>query len=98
MGVTSAGRGHGSTFFFELPVFGQDYNSPPQPQTPTQPQPLTQPQLQRLHPALVEECDGQSHAYVEVAASDDASNIPPADFESLSPATGNDNSRVVLQE
>eukprot|EP01036_Dinobryon_divergens_P037530 gene37530-biopygen29716 len=85
MGVTSAGRGHGSTFFFELPVFGQDYNSPPQPQTPTQPQPLTQPQLQRLHPAL-EECDGQSHAYVEVAASDDASNIPPA-FESLSPTT-----------
>jgi hypothetical protein len=25
MGVTSAGRGHGSTFFFELPVYGSDY-------------------------------------------------------------------------
>ena len=25
MGVTSAGRGLGSTFFFELPVFGPDY-------------------------------------------------------------------------
>ena len=25
MGVTSAGRGHGSTFFFELPVYGPDY-------------------------------------------------------------------------
>ena len=90
MGVTSAGRGHGSTFFFELPMFGQDYSSP---QTPTQPQ--LQPQL---HPALVEESDGQSHAYVEVADSDGASNISPADFESLSPTTGNDHSGFVLQE
>ena len=95
MGVTSAGRGHGSTFFFELPVFGQDYSSPPRPQTPTQPQPQLQPQL---HPALVEESDGQSHAYVEVADSDGASNITPADFESLSPTTGNDHLGFVLQE
>ena len=29
MGVTSAGRGLGSTFFFELPVFGPDYRLPP---------------------------------------------------------------------
>lgn len=42
MGVTSAGRGYGSTFFFELPVYGPDYN-PPQPQQQQQPPPLPQP-------------------------------------------------------
>ena len=42
VGVTSAGRGHGSTFFFELPVFGPDY-SPPQPIIPQQPQPQPRP-------------------------------------------------------
>ena len=45
MGVTSAGRGHGSTFFFELPVFGPDY-SPPKPTT----QATTQSQSQEPHP------------------------------------------------
>ena len=28
MGVTSAGRGFGTTFFFELPVYGPDYSQP----------------------------------------------------------------------
>jgi len=38
MGVTSAGRGHGSTFFFELPVYGLDSNPNPNPQpAPLQP-------------------------------------------------------------
>lgn len=49
MGVTSAGRGHGSTFFFELPVYGPDY-SPPQPQPLSQTQPPSQPQPQQLPP------------------------------------------------
>ena len=40
MSVYSAGRGHGSTFFFELPVF-EPINNPPQP-TITQPQPQIQ--------------------------------------------------------
>ena len=29
MGVTSAGRGHGSTFYFELPLFGPDQGDTP---------------------------------------------------------------------
>ena len=33
LGVNSAGRGHGSTFFFELPVFGPDYRPLAEPQT-----------------------------------------------------------------
>ena len=33
MGVTSAGRGLGSTFFFELPVFGPDYYRLPPPES-----------------------------------------------------------------
>ena len=45
MSVTSAGRGHGSTFFFELPVFGPDY-SPPQPTA----QATTQSQSHEQHP------------------------------------------------
>ena len=28
MGVTSAGRGFGTTFFFELPAYGPDYSQP----------------------------------------------------------------------
>ena len=40
MSVSSAGRGFGSTFFFELPVF-EPNNNPPRP-TITQPQPQIQ--------------------------------------------------------
>eukprot|EP01036_Dinobryon_divergens_P062061 gene62061-biopygen42098 len=56
MGVTSAGRGHGSTFFFELPVFGPGY-SPPQPtaQATTQSQEQhPKQQLPRPKPANLE--------------------------------------------
>jgi len=38
MNVTSAGRGHGSTFFFELPIYRPDYSPPQRQEEPKQPQ------------------------------------------------------------
>ena len=57
MGVTSAGRGHGSTFFFELPVFGPDFSSPQPPitqATTQQQEQRPQQQLPRPKPASIE--------------------------------------------
>ena len=42
MGVTSAGRGLGSTFYFELPVYGPDY-TPPEPRPQPEKHQSTQP-------------------------------------------------------
>ena len=68
MNVTSAGRGHGSTFFFELPVYGPDY-SPPQPREESA-QPQHQPKPARvgarsrlLSPSSVA-CEGPIAAFV----------------------------------
>eukprot|EP01036_Dinobryon_divergens_P034723 gene34723-biopygen27455 len=95
MGVTSAGRGHGSTFFFELPVFGPDY-SPPQPITETQQQPHAQPEIstQQLEsrpsrllcqspPTIEDGKDDRSYAYTlqpDMEAPPNVTHTDPASF------------------
>ena len=103
MGVTSAGHGHGSTFFFELPVFRRDF-SPPQPITLTQQQPHTQTEIstQQLEsrpsrllcsspPTIEDGKDDRSYAYTlqpNMEASPNDTHADPASFHAAEEVLG----------
>jgi len=91
MDVTSVGRGHGSTFFFELPVYGPDY-SPPQPSPPPtqsllpglQQQQLTNPKPSvrvarngLLPPSIAIEGESEDRSYAYTAVPANNGFLPP---------------------
>ena len=108
MGVTSAGRGHGSTFFFELPVYGPAYN-------PSQSDAEIQPRHQPLQPKPVHRRRGERSRLIKASVICEQesldrsvtyvapnlagpSDVSPTDFETLDPPQAMSETLVSRQE